>query len=196
MPRTIEQYEQIRERRKKQIMDAALELIAKDGYQNVSISKIAQKARISKGLLYNYFESKEDLILSILNKGMDEMVAPFDPDQDGVLTDEEFKYFVTQVFGIIKTKHKFYKLYFSLFIQPAVYKLIKDKFEALLGKLFAELIHYYERKGSPNPEAEAYMFGALLDGIAFNYVLNPKIYPLDQVIDLVIEKFSYNTTNK
>ena len=61
-PRTKQQFEDIREEKRSLIMKVALELFAEEGYHNTSISKIASRAGISKGLLYNYFDSKEDLI--------------------------------------------------------------------------------------------------------------------------------------
>jgi AcrR family transcriptional regulator len=192
MPRTIEQYEEIRENRRRHIMDTALELIAKEGYQNVSISKIADRAGISKGLMYNYFESKEDLILSILNKGIDEMFTYFDPDHDGVLTDEEFVYFIRQSFRIIQEKQTFYRLYFSLIVQPQVYEIIKPRVEALYEHIMKILVSYYERKNVPDPHSEALIFGALLDGIGFNYIWNPDMFPVEKITELLISKFSYN----
>ena len=65
-PRTEHQFEQIREARKHDIMVAALELFAAEGFHTTSISKIAARAGISKGLIYNYYSSKEDLIKSII----------------------------------------------------------------------------------------------------------------------------------
>jgi len=52
-PRTEQQYEEIRKSKKKLILDTALELFATEGYYPTSISKIAERARISKGLIYN-----------------------------------------------------------------------------------------------------------------------------------------------
>ncbi len=62
-PRTQEQFEEMRESRRQQIMDAALELFAQEGYSHCSISQLAGHAGISKGLMYNYFESKEALLV-------------------------------------------------------------------------------------------------------------------------------------
>ena len=47
-------------------MDAALELFVTYGYQGTTISQIAKKASVSKGLLYNYFKSKEELLHEII----------------------------------------------------------------------------------------------------------------------------------
>ncbi|NOR33588.1 MAG: TetR family transcriptional regulator, partial [Bacteroidales bacterium] len=46
-PRTPEQFEEIRESRRQQIMDAALELFASEGYSHCSISQLAVHAGIS-----------------------------------------------------------------------------------------------------------------------------------------------------
>jgi len=47
--------------RKNQIIDAALQTIAKEGYANVTMEDISQVAGLSKGGLAHYFQSKEDL---------------------------------------------------------------------------------------------------------------------------------------
>jgi len=53
-PRTPKQFEKIRHDRRKSIMDTALEVFSENGYANASISMIAKKAGISKGLMYNF----------------------------------------------------------------------------------------------------------------------------------------------
>ena len=113
MPRTPEQFEKIRKTKRRQIMDAALELFANEGYHSTSISNIAIKAGVSKGLMYNYFESKEELIKAIIDDGLDIIQNLFDPDKDGSLTEQEFDYFVDQTFNILKKNLNYWKLYFS-----------------------------------------------------------------------------------
>ncbi|MBP3949949.1 TetR/AcrR family transcriptional regulator [Bacillus suaedae] len=47
------------------ILEKAVELFGSKGYQQTSIKEIADQLQISKGSVYSYFESKEDLIISI-----------------------------------------------------------------------------------------------------------------------------------
>ncbi len=47
MPRTKEQFEKIRKETRAKILNTALELFAKKGYSNTSISEIAKSAKIS-----------------------------------------------------------------------------------------------------------------------------------------------------
>jgi AcrR family transcriptional regulator len=189
MPRTAQQFEEIRKDRKQAIMDTALEEFATYGYKSTSISMIAKKAEVSKGLMYNYFKSKEELLTSIMSEGFDEMHGLLDTDKDGVLTKEEFAFFIDETFKLMKEKRSFYKLYFSLLMQPAVAKLFTEKLYQIGEPILKIMVDYFTRKNAKNPNLEALMVGAMLDGIGFNYVFNADVYPLDEVIELIKEKF-------
>jgi AcrR family transcriptional regulator len=170
-------------------MDTALEVFAEYGYASASISMIAQKAGVSKGLMYNYFESKEALLISIVEEGIEEMVELVDPNKDGILIKEEFEFLIDGMFNLMRDKNNFYKLYFSLMMQPSVSSIFMNKLNQVIEPFIKLFIDYYTKKGSKNPVLEAVLVGAMFDGIGFNYVFNPGVYPLDEVIQLVKERF-------
>ena len=60
-----EKQQQIHEMRRKQIVEAAITLFDTQGYADTKISDITEKAGISKGLVYRYFKSKEDILYSM-----------------------------------------------------------------------------------------------------------------------------------
>lgn len=180
-PRSVEQFEHIREERKRQIMDVALALIAKEGFGNVSIAKIAQKAKISKGLMYNYFSSKEELISEIMYTGLEEMVEVFDPNKDGFLTQEEMHFFIGNLFRILENNIEFYRMYFMVMFQPDVFKLIEPTIRQIFAPFTSTAVKYFERKNCEDPIAETWLLIALLDGIGVHFVLNPTTFPLDRV---------------
>lgn len=62
-----EKSDEIREQRRKQIIEVAIELFDEKGYANTKISDISEACGISKGLVYRYFETKLD-ILKALNE--------------------------------------------------------------------------------------------------------------------------------
>ncbi|HEY9113398.1 MAG TPA: TetR/AcrR family transcriptional regulator [Bacteroidales bacterium] len=188
-PRTAQQIKEIRKDRKQSIMVTALEEFATHGYETTSISMIAKKAGVSKGLMYNYFKSKEDLLSKIMEEGFEDMLPFIDPNKDGVLTKEEFAFMIDESFRLMKEKISFYRLYFSLIMQPAVSKLFAEKLNQVAAPFIELFVNYYKEKGSKNPMLEAIMVGALLDGIGFNYAFNADAYPLDDVVELVKEKF-------
>ena len=180
-PRTEQQFEIIREERKEQIMQVALELIAQEGFSNVTISKIAARAKISKGLMYNYFDSKEELITEIMMNGFKIFQNAFDPNKDGILTDDEVHFFIDETFRILKSNIKFWRLYFMIMFQPEVYKLIENHLMEMLKPFMTITYNYFKRKGYSDPDAEVTFLGAVLDGISLNFVMNPKGFPLEGV---------------
>src|SRR5580698_8171807 len=72
MPRRPEQFKALREKSREKILSAALDLFANKGYDATSIDSIAKAAGISKGLIYNYYESKKAVLLAIFEDVMNE----------------------------------------------------------------------------------------------------------------------------
>jgi len=64
--------DKIREERMIQIEASALVTFAKNGYQRTKMSMIAQEAGVSEGLIYRYYESKEQLFIKIVEGLMEE----------------------------------------------------------------------------------------------------------------------------
>jgi AcrR family transcriptional regulator len=56
------------EDRRSAILDAALEIFSRRGYNGASIDEIASAAGISKALIYEHFPSKKDLHVSLLER--------------------------------------------------------------------------------------------------------------------------------
>ncbi len=51
--------------KKKLIIESAIKLFAEHGFYNTSVQEIATHANVSKGAVYLYFKSKEELLLNI-----------------------------------------------------------------------------------------------------------------------------------
>ena len=51
------------EKRKNQLLDISLTLFAQRGVENVSIKELATEANVSQGLIYYYFQSKDELLV-------------------------------------------------------------------------------------------------------------------------------------
>ena len=51
---------------RQRILEAARELFWVNGYEATSVAEILEKAQVNSGSLYHYFESKEELLLAVL----------------------------------------------------------------------------------------------------------------------------------
>lgn len=54
----------------KQIIDAAVIVIAENGYHQAQVSKIAKQAGVADGTIYLYFKNKEDILISVFEDKM------------------------------------------------------------------------------------------------------------------------------
>ena len=57
-----------------QIIDAAVIVIAENGYHQAQVSKIAKHAGVADGTIYLYFKNKEDILISLFQEKMGEFV--------------------------------------------------------------------------------------------------------------------------
>jgi len=57
-----------------QIIDAAVKVIAQNGYYNSQVSKIAKEAGVADGTIYLYFRNKEDILISLFEEKMGNFV--------------------------------------------------------------------------------------------------------------------------
>lgn len=64
----------------KQIIDAAVEVIAENGYHQAQVSKIAKKAGVADGTIYLYFKNKEDILISLFQEKMGEFVEKIEDE--------------------------------------------------------------------------------------------------------------------
>jgi AcrR family transcriptional regulator len=64
-----ERQEREREATSRAILDAARDLFVADGYDHVSIRKIAERIEYSPAAIYSYFPSKDDIFLALAEEG-------------------------------------------------------------------------------------------------------------------------------
>lgn len=59
----------------KQIIEAALTVIAENGYHASQVAKIANEAGVADGTIYLYFENKEDILVSVFKEKMGQFTS-------------------------------------------------------------------------------------------------------------------------
>ena len=186
-PRTQKQFEEMRESRRLQIMEAALEVFAMEGYGHCSISKLASHAGISKGLMYNYFESKEALLTAIIEQGLSEIMNLFDPNHNGVLESEEFVDFIRKTFKAMREHQEFWIKFIGVILQPGVRDQLKDKpIIQYVEQFTTMLMEYFERKGFKDPSLEVLTLSALIEGLGVLLIYS---YPTLLIPDELLLKY-------
>jgi AcrR family transcriptional regulator len=91
MPVAEPRFQRRKEDRPEEITQAALAAFAEKGYAATKVDEVAKRAGVSKGLLYLYFKTKEDLfkavIRSFVSPRIDALISNFEETE---LSAEEF----------------------------------------------------------------------------------------------------------
>lgn len=58
----------------KQIIDAAVKVIAENGYHGSQVAKIAKQAGVADGTIYLYFKNKDDILVSVFQEKMGQFI--------------------------------------------------------------------------------------------------------------------------
>jgi len=85
-----------------QILDAALKTFALDGYHRTQVARIAKEAGVADGTIYLYFESKEDILISLFTEKMEAFVSELKAKlQKGKGFEESLKILVNHHLGLL-----------------------------------------------------------------------------------------------
>ena len=74
--RLFDGYENEMPKRQKQILDAAIKVFSKKGYQGSRTSEIAKEAKVSEGTIFNYYACKKDILIAMIFEIIKEFVKP------------------------------------------------------------------------------------------------------------------------
>jgi AcrR family transcriptional regulator len=188
-PRTLAQNEEIRQERREQLLNTALRLFAEEGFEATSISKIAREAGVAKGLLYNYFASKEELMEQIIYLAMEKMAGLFMT----IRKEGDPKEVIREAFYLIRDSLKndltFWKFYKRFGSQLSTNKQLMDKIFRDMQDWVLRMNELMAKLGFRNPQLETFKLSAIIDGITADYVAMTEHYPLDAMIDYLVETY-------
>ncbi|GAB5552414.1 MAG: hypothetical protein Sapg2KO_20050 [Saprospiraceae bacterium] len=192
-PKTSKQFAEIRQKSQEKIEAAALELFAEQGFHSTSITAIAKAAGISKGLLYNYYESKEDLLHQIIDRAVgdgEEMMeaflhAPISPAQ-------KVASMVEGAIQMITNDPHHWKLMTALALQGDVMESLAEKIEQKKEETIAMGAAIFEQMGFDEPRKEALFLGACLDGLMIHYISLGTDYPIEEMKSYLLKRYEKN----
>ena len=196
MPRTKQQNEEIRNKTRRLILDNSLKLFANKGFHGTSISDIAKAAGISKGLAYNYFESKEKILNAIFEEAINS--GSILEEQLKNITDpyEKIAFIIQAMFDYIRNEEEFWRLYFAMSLQPEIFETsqtVNIKFAqmylTIIEKLFKEV-------GIKESTLEARLFFAGLDGLGLQYFFYRDKFPFEKIKKYYLHRYSKDGIKK
>ena len=195
-PRSPALNERLRAESRARILGHALRLFAEHGYDRTTTKMIADEAGISQGLIYAHFASKEELLAAIFEQGMRDVEDSFAAGAAAADPHERLERYVRGTFDILRRNLDFWRLSYAVRTQPSVLTLLGDRVEEWTAGIRRTLERFLRAIGAPHPRVEAEVLFALVDGVSQHYALAPDSYPLERVVDRIVEIYRPARTGK
>ena len=179
------------------ITDAAVEVFAEKGFHQARISDIAQRAGIADGTIYLYFKNKEDLLLSIFEEKMDQLLTGLGETLEHVKGPvNRIRAFAKFHFDQVRTNRSAAEvLQIELRLSNKFLKEYRpEKLWAYLG-VFGQIIREGQAQGifreDIDPLISSWAFFGAMDELAMQWVLtrNQSRFPLEATSQQVAEIF-------
>ncbi|MTW87406.1 TetR family transcriptional regulator [Virgibacillus dakarensis] len=196
MPRTKKENARIRQMTKEKIRTAAMEFFIKRGYHATSISEIAKHAGISKGLLYNYYKGKEQLLAAMVEIRIGELVEVMETAKGIEKPNEQLKHIVEGAIENVFQRPEIFRFYLHLQTQPeADQELIK--YSNLLieenARQFEFQCEIFEKLNVKEPRKRSLYFSSMLQGTMLMISTYPEQFPKEEIKKQILSEFCDST---
>jgi len=188
-PRTAQQNQAMRDESRAKIIAAALRLFSANGYERTSIKLIAEAAGVAQGLMYSHFASKEALLLAIFQQSIQDVYASFAMAEAGDPTQSPVERIIRAALTLVQERRDFWRLSYGVRTQPAVLSTLGGELPDWTSTIRATLERALLASGATNPQVEAAILFATIDGVAQHYVLDPDAYPLAAVTEALAARY-------
>jgi len=165
------------------ILKAALELFAKEGYHATSTSKVAKYAGVSEGLIFRHFGNKEGLLQAILDEGERRIKSLFVDIVMETEPNEVIRKTIEMTGKIDRSDYDFWKLQFKLKWELEVSG--DEKMEPLK----MALTNAFSKLGYESPALEATLILLFIDGLGSAVLKGSSLKP-DEMIQFLLRKYN------
>lgn len=174
---------------REKILKTALELFALHSYQGTSISLIAAEAKISQGLLYNFFSRKEDVLkelISIAFQDIKKSMASYENQTD---PRKAIEVHIRTTCTIIKERSHFWRMIHAIRLQQGVPGVMVAGYHDIIAKVTSIFEGVFKKLGYADPKLEALLFLSQIDGLVILYLQDDHT-PLDKLANHLIKRYN------
>jgi AcrR family transcriptional regulator len=198
-PRSEDLNQRMREQATGAILRSALELFTEKGFHTATIAEVAARAGVSKGLIYNYFRSKDDLLQAIVQERQEELLHTLRAAPPDTPPAERLRRAADLFLEDVARRPEHYRLYLSLLLQPAASPAVERAAETLKPRFmetYGVLHEVFRALGRDDPVAETFLFVAALNGLALNLIIQPELtekpgeFPLAAIRARLLDTFT------
>jgi len=175
--------------KKDSILATAAILFAELGFEKTSVAAICEKSQVSKGLVYHYFNSKDEILIAIYEQSTKDMVNLGMVDSTKKPS-EILKELIEAIFLQLERNKQWYQFNLNIMFQPSTKKMLKRQIKERASLLFNLVKNIFKRIDASNSELLSYVFIAEIDGIALSYLSSFENYPLTEMKNQLLKKYT------
>jgi len=172
---------------KQKLFDAAIKLFESQGYFATTVEQITVEAGVSKGLVYNYFKSKEELLAVLIAETTEKMESVAETLAPSTSIEKSLSLFINNYFKYLEGEKRFLKLQLMLMIMPELKEIVTAPLRQRAELLLKILNDWFKQASISEPKNKARVFLALLDGVALHYLSIYEKYPLNSMKRQVLQ---------
>ena len=180
----------VSEERRTQIREAAMRVFARAGFQATRMDDIVAETGLSKGALYWYYQSKDEIILSIMDNMFDRELAGLEALQvDERLASDRLIEFTQLAASDLKRYTRLLPLFYEFYALAFRNKTVRKALTRYLRQYFA-LIEPIIQQGiergefrALDPKEAAIAAGSLFEGTLLLWVYDPETVKFDRHIE-------------
>jgi len=193
-PRNAALSEQMRADAAARILRAAAQVFSQKGFWSSTTDDVARAAGVSKGLVFNYFKTKDDLLEAILREHLEASLRVWSEDPPAGSPEDQLRDLFDRTMQHAVEHTDAYRLYFSLLYQPgaspALARVVAEVKEEV-ERHYAMLAKIFRTAGAKNAKARAMLFQASLNGTFSFLLLQPELFsdpkfPLKTIRDQLV----------
>ncbi|MBH0328988.1 transcriptional regulator [Brevibacillus brevis] len=192
MPRTPAENERIRQAAKDKIHAAAMTLFIKKGYHATSIDDVAKQAQISKGLLYNYYKGKEELLAAMVQVRIEEIKEVMEAATQLATPDEQLRHIVDGALDNVYQRPDVYRFYLNLQTQPEDDRVLASYREQLNEeslRQFEVQCRIFKQLGVKQPRLRSLYFSSALQGAMLMMTTYSEGFPVEEMKEQLIREY-------
>ncbi|MED1918437.1 TetR/AcrR family transcriptional regulator [Brevibacillus sp. DP1.3A] len=192
MPRTPAENERIRQAAKDKIHAAAMTLFIKKGYHATSIDDVAKQAQISKGLLYNYYKGKEELLAAMVQIRIEEVKEVMEAATKLATPHEQLRHIVDGALDNVYQRPEVYRFYLNLQTQPEDDRVLASYREQLneeSRRQFEVQCRIFKQLGAKQPRLRSLYFSSALQGAMLMMTTYPEGFPVEEMKEQMIREY-------
>jgi TetR/AcrR family transcriptional regulator len=174
-------FDRIAEDKRERLLCVAVEEFAANGFADANVNRIAERTGMSVGSVYQYFRSKEDLYLTVVNRAYAKLEEVIGPVMDSkALAMEKISLILDALFERTAENQALTRLYnrFTAEGNSELARMLAARIETLSSRAYAMLMAQAKAEGIMDPGADVRVFAFCMDNLflALQFSLSCEYY--------------------